>query len=101
MDADPARKRRAALKWLELDVSAAVVSEEDVVTNYRRLAKLYHPDKNGGSAEAVARWAGGRAAGNPTMAQCTPRHRTTLAFPPAPPVQVSVPLLRQGLLAGR
>ena len=60
MDADPARKRRAALKWLELDVSAAVVSEEDVVTNYRRLAKLYHPDKNGGSAEAVARWARGR-----------------------------------------
>jgi curved DNA-binding protein CbpA len=48
-------KRRAALKWLELSVDAPVVTEEEVRTAYKRLAKLYHPDKNGGSAEAVAR----------------------------------------------
>ncbi len=50
------RKRAAALKWLELDVGAASVTVEEVNVAYRRLAKLYHPDKNGGSAEAVARY---------------------------------------------
>ncbi len=49
------KKRRAALQWLEIDVSAAVVTEEEVKTAFKRLAKVYHPDKNGGSAEAVAK----------------------------------------------
>ena len=50
------QKRRAALRWLEIDVDAVAVTEDEVRTAYKRLAKVYHPDKNGGSAEAVARW---------------------------------------------
>lgn len=77
-DPEAHRKRRAALKWLELDVGAAVVSEEGVVAAYRRLAKLYHPDKNGGSAEAVARcgWAANLRSANPVRTVSIARHDT-------------------------
>ncbi len=95
-DPEAHRKRRAALKWLELDVGAAVVSEEDVVAAYRRLAKLYHPDKNGGSPEAVARcvWATNSRSADPMRTVSISRHDTVhaalggivTAFAPSPVV---------------
>ena len=80
-DPEAHRKRRAALKWLELDVGAAAVSEEDVVAAYRRLAKLYHPDKNGGSPEAVARcgWAANSRSADPMRPVSISRHDTVHA----------------------
>lgn len=41
--------RKDYYKILEVPLSA---SKEDIRAAYRRLAKLYHPDKNGGNAEA-------------------------------------------------